>query len=112
MQEQDLVEKFFEDATDDEMRLSALNQLSGRYNNMELAAISQPAARFSVTDDKKAAKFLARIVLTESHSREVRLIAYLVLFQVCNRPESVLPPINQFRIPEDLDFPFLHECVR
>jgi hypothetical protein len=109
---QDPYEDLFMDAQDDEARMRVLNQLSAIFNEMELAAIDQQATKLRVVDHKKIAKFLAGIVLKDSYARDVRLIAYLVLYQVCGRSESTLPHINRLRMPEDLDIAFLHECVK
>jgi hypothetical protein len=92
----DLLEQCFNDATDDDVRVAALDQL---------------ASSFRGTNAETVTRFLARIVLAESHSSDVRLVAYFVLFEVCNRPLSVLPPVHEFKIPENLDLAFLYECI-
>ena len=79
---------------------------------MTLRSISKPEARFSVADNEDAARFLAGIVLDKSWTRDVRLAAYLILFQVCDRSVFTLPNIDVFKIPEDFDIPFLHKCLK
>jgi hypothetical protein len=81
-------------------------------DNMRVVALAQVATAFRGTNAKTIAKFLAEIVLSESYSRDVRLVAYLVLFEVCNLPLYNLPLVHDFKIPEDLDWNFLYECVR
>src|SRR5580704_12588051 len=83
----------FRDATDDLSRLNVLGEMG---------------TDFDSTHDKVVAGFLARLILSEEHSRDVRFYAYLTLFMVCGRPFSDITSVPpKFRIPEDLDLPFV-----
>ena len=86
-------EELFCIATDDRTRIALLDQI---------------ASAFLGTSNRGVACFLAGIVLTELHSRDVRLVAYFVLFEVCGRRLSELPLAPYFKIPENLDLPFLN----
>jgi hypothetical protein len=74
-------------------------------------ALSQIASVFWGTNDKKARKLLALLVLNDSNPSDMRLAAYCALFEVCNRDLWALPPVDRFNVPEDFDLPFLHQCT-
>jgi hypothetical protein len=87
----------FTSATDDDSRAAILTQV---------------AADFWHSKDKEVTEFLARAVLDETYSRDVRLIAYIVLFEVCDRDLWQIPPLHEFRVPENFDLPFLGKCAK
>jgi hypothetical protein len=91
------IERAFKHASNDIARVKVLDQI---------------ADTFSASSDKTIAKFLAELTLTDSCSRDVRLVAYFVLYEVCDRRLANLPPAHEFMIPEHLDLAFLHLCMQ
>jgi hypothetical protein len=59
------------------------------------------------TRDPKIAGLLARVVRNEGETKDVRLIAYFVLFEVAGRPLQQIPPLDQLSFPEGLDWAFV-----
>ena len=72
-------------------------------------ALSDLALCYRGTNEKQVERFLAQVARSESHSKDTRLIAYIVLFEVANRPLEDLPPLHDFKIPEHLDLSFLNQ---
>lgn len=74
-------------------------------------ALSDLAVHFRGTNEKPVERFLAQVACNESHSKDIRLIAYIVLFEVANRPLKDLPPLRDFKIPENLELSFLNQYL-
>jgi hypothetical protein len=75
-------------------------------------ALADIALHFRRTNDQSTCKFLAGVVIDESHPRDLRVAAYYSLFEVSGRDVWALPLIHQFRIPDDLDMGLLSEYLR
>src|SRR5262245_9041435 len=63
-------------------------------DSAKVYALDDVAAHFRGTNSKPIAKFLAEVVLAESYCKDVRLVAYLVLYEVCGRALDTLPDVN------------------
>jgi hypothetical protein len=69
--------------------------------------LAQIAANYRGTEDPKVSSLLAKIVRNESESRDRRLIAYFVLFEVVGRPLTEIPLPNGLPLLDDLDWAFV-----
>jgi hypothetical protein len=74
-------------------------------------SMAEITRRFWRTRDKTVQNFLATIVLDESRPRDIRLAGYCALFEVSGRDLWTLAPMHEFKIPDNLDLPFLKECL-
>src|SRR5438045_1129144 len=75
-------------------------------------SVAEIANRFWHTNDARTRRFLAGVVLDELRPVDMRLAAYCALFEVCGRELRTLPPINEFKIPDDFNLRFLNECLK
>jgi hypothetical protein len=88
-------------------------QFQGAVDNCaRVKVLAGAAGDYFGTQHKGVARFLAGVVLSEVFSRDVRLSAYFSLFEVCGRDLWTLRPVQEFKIPDDLDLPFLQECLK
>ncbi len=79
--------------------------------NAQGIALADLAGRYHGTNDKRIAKFLAEIVVGEGYSRDIRISAYVFLFEVVNRALTEIPSLGDFRVPESMDLPFVYQYL-
>ena len=80
-------------------------------DNERVAALDLAAKDYRGSMDNSVMSFLAETVLDTSYSKEVRLVAYLVLYEVSSRDLRALPNVDRFKMPESLDLAFLNDCI-
>jgi hypothetical protein len=85
---------------------------SASNDHSRIAALDLAAQEFRDSKEKSVMVFLAETALDKAYSKDVRLVAYLVLYEVSARDLCALPDVHLFKMPEDLDLSFLHECLR
>jgi hypothetical protein len=75
------------------------------------AGLAEIGLEFQGTSDERVCNFLAKLVLDEARSREVRIYAYLVLIMVCGHDIWRQPDMRGFKIPADFDMALLEQCL-
>lgn len=80
-------------------------------DDARIACLGQALTEFAGTRDTDLLRFMAHVALADSYSRDVRVIAYIALFEVGGLPVYHLPLIRDFNVPRDFDMALLRQFV-
>ncbi len=91
-----------------------------RLHRLFESAIANPSAaneigieveQFARSHHPLACQILAEIALSGSYPRDLRLIAYICLFEITGRSLCNIPRVDLMRIPEDFDMGIINEYL-
>ena len=88
-----------------------IEAINGDDENVSLDALAQLSARHCGTNNFKAANVIARIVRDPSRSDLLRLMAYIDLLLVSNKPVNEYPPPSKLRFPGIVDWRFVDSMI-